>query len=827
MKASVRWIRALVPQLTASAASPVELAERFTAAGLEVEGIHEYGEASDACVVARVQSTRPHPTKSGLNLVTVDRGGGVPLEVVCGASNVPPAGGLVALAPLGARLAAKGVTIERRTIAGVTSEGMLCSESELGLSDGGGDEGILVLDPKTAEPGTPLSTAVPATRDTIFEIGLTPNRPDCLGHLGLAREVAALHGLRWAAPGPDAPGRAIQGSVDTYAKVVLEEPALCPHYAAAVVVDVTLGPSPAWLRYRLTSLGVRPISNVVDVTNLVLLEFGHPMHAFDLDRVRPATPGGVPTIVVRRAKQGEKLVTLDGVERSLVTDDLVICDGEGPVALAGIMGGGTSEIVKTTKRVLLECAYFDPRGVRRSSRRHGLHTESSHRFERGVDPGDVPEALTHAAALLTHLAGGAAVPGAIHALGQPIAPKSLAIRSRRLDQVLGVAVPFAEATAILERLGCTLVSSEAGVAELGIPSHRPDIAREIDLIEEVARVRGMAAIPTVLPAVRPSRDEGPRERILTRARRAGVEMGLSEAVTYAFVSRDALAKLGAPAPAVTLKNPLTEAQEVMRTSLLPGLLAALSHARRRGERDVRIFTAGSIFLARPGGEAEGDGLPEERLAFTALLAGDRPAYLARPEPVDAWDAKGVAPGLDRRETGLDADARAFAAADRPAHLHPRGAGRLSVASKGGAPVELGRFGPLHPDVLDRFDLGGSPLVVVEIDLAALAPLASEERRAAPIPRFPAATRDVALVVEEAVPAGEILDAVRAAAGALAEQVSLFDRFVGGAIPAGHHSLAFHVVYRAPDRTLTDAEVDAQHNAVVASVNKRFGATLRS
>jgi phenylalanyl-tRNA synthetase beta chain len=329
----------------------------------------------------------------------------------------------------------------------------------------------------------------------------------------------------------------------------------------------------------------------------------------------------------------------------------------------------------------------------------------------------------------------------------------------------------------------------------------------------------MDAIPTELPAVRPSRDEGPRERILAKATRAGVAMGLSEAVTYAFVSKGALAALGAPAPAVTLKNPLSTEQEVMRTSLLPGLVAALSHARRRGERDVRVFTAGALFLDRRADAV--DALPEERLAFAALLAGERPSYLSRPEPVDVWDGKGVAMGLVRRLTGLDGEARAFAAGDRPPHLHPRGAGRVAVEGQ-----DVGRFGLLHPDVASHFDLGASPIVVVEMDLGRLEPLAIDRRHASAIPRFPAATRDLALVVPDGVLAGDVLSAVRSAAGSLAEQVALFDRFTGGAIASGHQSLAFHVVYRAPDRTLTDAEVDARHAQVLADVNQRFGATLR-
>jgi phenylalanyl-tRNA synthetase beta chain len=811
MKASYHWIRALVPALTVS---PEQLASRFTMAGLEVEGVTPYGEAALECVVVRVLGKKPHPTKSSLTLVDVDRGAGERLEIVCGAGNVPEPGGLVVLAPLGAKLPAKGLTIERRTIAGTVSLGMLCSEAELGLTDDA--TGILVLPADTAEPGTPLATAVPAAHDSILEIALTPNRPDGLGHHGLAREAAALFDLPWSPPGPDAPRRAIQGKIDSYIKVDLQDPEKCPHYGAAVVVDVTPDASPLWLRYRLASLGVRPISNVVDVTNLVLLEYGHPMHAFDLDRVR----GEI--LVVRRANEGERLVTLDGSSHTLTEDDLVIADGEGPVALAGIMGGSTSEIRASTKRVVLECAYFEARGVRRAARRHGLHTESSHRFERGVDRGDLPDALTRATSLLTQLAGGAAVPGILHAIGTPVKNTVVRLRFSRLDQLLGTPVPHAEAEGILSRLGCVLLSSLDGVLELSIPTHRPDLAREVDLIEEVARVRGMDAIPTTLPRVLRSKDEAPREAILRRARAAGVELGLSEAITYSFVSRKELEALSAPLPAVVIKNPLSASQEVMRTSLLPGLLGALARARRHGERDVRLFTVGPLFLgdviaAAPASEE----LPNERLTFAAILSGERTGFLAQAEPIDVWDAKGLADGFLRRMTGSEAEVRAFPVGACPAHLHPRGAALVSADG-----AKVGSLGPLHPDVAPHFDLSEGAMVV-EIDLQAVGRLGVRHPRFAPIPRFPACTRDIAIVVHEGVLAGEVLDAVRSAAGVLAEHVSLFDRFTGGSIPKEHASLAFRVVYRAPDHTLTDAEVDAQHARVVAAVTRQFGATLRA
>ncbi|HEX8791699.1 MAG TPA: phenylalanine--tRNA ligase subunit beta [Polyangiaceae bacterium] len=805
MKASVRWLRELCPQLPDDAGA---IASRLTAAGLEVEGTEPFGLAAEACVIASVVSARPHPSRSGLRLVTVDRGG-AQQEVVCGAPNVPEPGGLVVLAPLGAHLPAKGVTIEKRSIAGVASEGMLCSESELGLGDDA--DGILVLPEGTAAPGAMLASAIPASRDTVLEIGLTPNRPDGLGHIGLAREAAALFEVPFVLANPEAPAKARTEDVGSLVAVTIEEPERCPHYGAAAVFDVTIAPSPLDVRWRLTSLGVRPISNVVDVTNLVMLESGHPLHAFDLERIHGKK------IVVRRAKEGEKLVTLDGVERTLTEDDLVICDGEGPVALAGVMGGGNSEIVDGTTRVLLECAYFDARGVRRAARRHGLHTESSHRFERGVDWGDTTWVLGRAAALVTKLAGGTPLEKTRIFEARALARRTVTLRHARIGGLLGVDVPHGDAEATLGRLGFACRASQPGMDVWEVPSHRPDVSREVDLVEEVARVRGFDAIPAELPAFKPSRDAGPVQALAKRARDAGVGMGLSEAITFSFAMTSELEALGAPAPVVTVRNPLGERGTVMRTSLLPGLLRALSHARRHGERQVRLFTVGALFLA----PAEGADMPDERMAFAALLAGDRPAWLSKPEAVDVWDAKGIAEGLVARMLRRDAAVQLAAADARPKHLHPRGASWIEVAGQ-----RVGSLGPLHPAVLDAFDLDDGA-VVVEVDLRALDEMGARPATFSPLPRFPASTRDMAVVVEDRVPAGEVERAVREAAGDLAEHVALFDRFTGGSVPAGHTSLALHVVYRAPDRTLTDAEVDQRHGQVVAEVGKRFGARLRT
>lgn len=851
MKASYRWLRALVPDLDAS---PAELADRLTRAGLEVEALTEYG-AGPKVVLARVQAIEPHPTRAKLRLVTVDRGGGT-LKVVCGAPNVPEAGGMVALAPIGTVLPAAGMTLEAREVGGVVSEGMLCSEIELGLTGASKNEldpGILVLPADAGAPGTPLSDAVPAAHDWILDIGVTPNRPDALGHIGLAREAAALFQVRFGPPGPDAPARAGSGAITQHVAVRVEDTQRCPHYGAAMVTDVTVGPSPAWLRYRLESLGIRSISNVVDVTNLVLLEFGHPMHAFDLDLVRGKL------IVARRARDGETLTTLDGVVRRLDPDDLVIADGEGPVALAGVMGGASSEIKESTRRVLLECAYFWPRGIRRSSRRHGLHTESSHRFERGVDYADVPDVLAHAASLLTALAGGTGVPGTILA-GVPFPARSaITLRQSRMNALLGVTIPLSDAVSVLTRLGCDAQAAQQG-EETGAsvpedqsswaalrragrepqesvaivpPTHRPDLEREVDLIEEVIRVRGLDEIPTVLPAIRP---QAPRSSELfpSEVRRAAVTIGLSEVVSFGFVSPKELEALGAPAAVVTLMNPLTEERSVMRTSLLPGLLEALRRARRHGELDVRLFTVGARFLARaPAEQGASSGDPDARLpdevpSFAAVLGGSRHRPLGKAEEVDVYDAKGIAVAIAGGVTRREVTVAHQPPSRRAPYLHPRAAGDVIVEGR-----VVGSFGSLHPDVVDRLDVGG-PCVIVELDLRALAAIGARTPRFRPIPTLPAATRDLALLVHDDVSAGEVAQAIRESALDLCESVELFDIFRGPTIQPDHRSLAFHVVYRDPKaatdpdraRTLTDVEVDQRHQAVIETVSKKLGATLR-
>ncbi len=814
MRVSYSWLKELLPDLDATAG---EVAARLTSLGLAVDGVIPFGASEDVRVVA-VRQVEPHPSRDKLRLVTVDVGNGREERIVCGAPNVPEPGGMVVLAPLGTHLPAIGLTIEARPIGGVPSAGMLCSEQELGLSESA--EGIVVFSPGSTAPGTRLVDYVPAARDTVFDLAITPNRPDALGHLGVARDLAASFGIPLSPPKSAEPRRTTALALNKLVTVEVDDLERCPIYAAAVVDDVTIGPSPDWLRYRLQALGIRSISNVVDITNLLLLEFGQPMHAFDHALVR----GG--RIVVRRAKPGEPFTTIDGVERKLDPDDLVIADAEGPTALAGVMGGIASEIRATTRRVLLECAYFTPRGVRRTSRRHGLSTEASYRYERGVDHGAIPAVLDRAKALLAELSGGAIVPGSIVVQGPPIPAPTVRLRSSRLDALLGTPVPFAEASAILGRLGFAVsAAKEPGALDAVVPSWRPDVSREVDLIEEVARVRGLDQIPTVLPATKPE-EPRPALRLERHLAREAVSLGLSEAITYSFVSEKDLALVHAEPAFVALRNPQTEDRQVMRTSLLPGLFDSLRRARRRGEQAVQLFSIGARFLAPERefsehalalskGDEDRGVLPEERPSFAAVLAGPRVGYLEPPKDVDVWDAKGLAVELVERLTGRTPEVALFSPTERPSHLHPRGAAVIAVG-----PIQLGSLGPLHPDVAEALDLGG-PAVVVELDLVALARLGHPTPVFHPIPRLPAVTRDVALIVPESVLAGDVERELRKAAGELCESVELFDVFTGGAVGEGRRSLAYRVVYRDPKattdpdaaRTLTDDEVERQHARV--------------
>jgi phenylalanyl-tRNA synthetase beta chain len=796
MKASHKWLRELVPALPND---PAIIKQTLTNAGLEVEGVHHFGAASASCIVVRVESFRPHPSRSGLRLVTVFDGSGT-REIVCGAPNVPEPGGLVVLAPLGTVLPAIGLTIAPRAIGGVTSEGMLCSEKELGLSEEG--EGILVFAPEFAAPGTRLADAGPSFEDWVYELSVTPNRPDALGHVGLARELCALLAIPFALAARYGAAPTTGGTEAIAVELTAAD--RCDHYAYALLSGAHNGPSPLDLRLRLQALGSRSISRLVDVTNEALLLFGHPVHAFDRKKIAG------DRIEVRRAKAGESIVCLDGVSRTLVEDDLVIADAAAAVAIAGVMGGQGSSVDGATTEVVLEVAAFDPRSVRRTGRRHAMHTDASHRFERGIDASDTDAVRAWCIDRMRALTGAALVGHGREGKGET-EPNQVTLRHERVELLTGAPVPWKEAQEILARLGFERLSGDSASALFAVPHHRPDCSREEDLIEEVMRVRGFDAIPAELPAIRPAREVDGRERFFRALREAAAGASLHEACCYALLSPEKLAAAKAPAAHVVLQNPLHSERSVLRTSLLPGLLDNVALARRKGERDARIFTVGRVFLP-------GDGaMPAEPMRFCAVLAGERAAWLTKSEPLTVWDALGLAEGVVDRALGLRVGAKP---ATHEA-LHPRASGDLFVGE-----VCVGRFGQLHPRVADAFEVGRETLVV-EFDVEALYALPARSEAIAPLPRFPANYRDVALVVPEAVAAGTLVEAIRVAAGDLAKDVVLFDRYRGAHIPEGHASLAFRVLYRHDERSLTDAEVDERHGAVLATVHERFGVAQRA
>jgi phenylalanyl-tRNA synthetase beta chain len=786
---------------------PLEAAEgadRLTAAGLEVEGLERLGGDFDGVVVAEVVAARPHPGADSLTLVEViDRAGGGATEVVCGAPNVPAPGGRVLWARPGATLPG-GMAIATRAIRGVESAGMLCSERELGAGDDA--DGIVVLD--AGDPGATLGAPAQAALglpDAVLDISVPANRPDCLGHLGVARELAALCRGRLALP-PVELAELTDAALAAEALVAvhIDDADACPRYSARVIDGVTVGPSPRWMQQRLRAVGVRPISNLVDVTNYVMFELGQPLHAFDFSRLTGAR------IAVRRAAAGERLVTLDEVERTLTPEDLLICDDGGPVALAGVMGGASTEVSGDTRRVLLECASFAPGVIRRAARRLGLHSEASHRFERGVDPELPALASARAARLIAELCGGRVAGGVVDAYVAPAKPRTVTIRASRASALTGVRLPRARIATLLGSLGLRVVpADDDDVLAVECPTFRTDLTREVDLIEEVLRLHGFDQVPTTLASTEaaPSGGGDPRGAL---ARQALTAAGYSEAITFGFTSPARIAALRlAPgdrrAAPVALQNPMTVEQSVMRTSLLPNLLAALARNASFGVEDVALFEIGSVFLARGAGE-----LPDEPSCVAGVLCGRRPGWLGPGDEVDFYDAKGAVERLLAALIGADR-AATFAATDQVPYMHPGVCATIALPDG----TVVGEVGEIHPET--RRALGVEARCFgFHLQLGALPAPGPAQMR--PVPRFPAVTRDLSFFVDEGVPAARVSELIAGAAEPLVERVTVLEDYRDPAhVPAGKKGMLWSITYRAPDRTLTDAEVDAAHEAIVAGL----------
>ncbi len=783
-----------------------ELLDRLTLAGLEIESVSRTRPDLSEIVVGEVVGAERHPDADRLSVCRVSLGGDETPTIVCGAPNVA-VGQKVAVARPGVKLP-DGTRIRKARIRGVESAGMICSARELGLGDE--HEGILVLDPRAA-PGSSLEAVLPPA-DTVVEVEITPNRGDWCSLLGLAREIRALFGgdLR---PPPTEPPEADEPT-SACVRISVEDGAGCHRYAGRVVRDVEVGPSPEWLVRRLEAAGLRSVNNVVDVTNLVLLEFGQPLHAFDLERLAERR------IEVRRARAGEKLRTLDGEVRELAEADLVIADGGGPVAVAGVMGGADSEVGPETRVVLLEGAHFAPTRIRRTARRLGLHTESSYRFERGVDPEGVRRAVDRAARLLAELAGGVVLRGAVEVLGDPPPQtEQILLDPGRVDRLLGTDLGPEAIAGLLERLGIRTARAPDGRLRCRPPSWRNDLHLPEDLAEEVARLHGYDRIPSTLPrGACPPAHSPRRVAVAERARDLLAAAGLLEAVTLSFYDPGDADRLGFPGDdprraLVELENPILRDERALRPTLLPALLRAARRNLDRQAPRVRLFEVARVFRARGPGE-----LPEERLAAAGVVAvaDGRGLWEPAPPPPIFFRAKGV---VERLLAGLELRGR-FARAEGEPWLHPGAGAEIRLA--GG---RIGAVGELHPAVSAAFGIE-VPCAAFELDLEAAVAREPAPPRFRPVSNQPAVRRDLALLVDREVAAADLAELIRRRGGEALVSVTVFDRYEGEGIPEGRVSLAFRLVFQRPDRTLTDAEVGAAVEEIVRGLEERFGAVLR-
>ena len=818
MRLPISWLQ----ELCDPGMEPRELAERLSMTGTEVERVTRLGAPSpEGFVVGHVLSAEQHPNADRLRVCEVDTGDGEPRTIVCGAPNVA-AGQTVAVALPGAVMP-DGTKLGQAKLRGVESRGMILSETEMELGDD--TAGIAVLEGAAGEAaaGTPLDSVLPIA-ETVLELEITPNRPDCLAVHGIAREVHAITGAPLAPAAWDEDADAAgDDDVHELASVRVEVPELCPRFTARAFVDVEIGPSPLWLKARLTAAGQRPINNVVDITNYVMLLTGQPLHAFDLDRV----PDG--EIIVRAAAEGERMTTLDGVERTLDAASVLICDRDGPSGIAGIMGGQVSEVSDTTTRVLLEAACWNGNNILRTSNRLALRSEASTRFEKGLHPEMTMRAQAVASWLLVDLCGARLVPGTIDVDAGGFEPRDVAVRPERIDGLLGMEIPPDRVAEYLGRLGFGVDGAGEGL-RVSVPADRHfDITREVDVIEEVARVHGLDEhLPVTLP-----RRRGPvgglerHQSLLRRAEDLLRDAGVDEAITWSFVEPGSARGLDpSHGGSVAIHNPLSEDQSVMRTDLLGGLLAAVAHNVARGADRVALFESGRVYLPeRPpaeGGVLDGrfpgirpSPVREPHRIGCVVSGPARPAsWREAPGAADFYEAKGLIELL-ARALGVELT---FAPASRP-YLHP---GRAAEVSLGGS--TLGWVGELHPGVLKR--IGSPAAAAFELDagpLLSAATVGIETYR--DVTSHPGIGEDIAVVADRSIPAAEIKQVVLEAGGELLHDASVFDVYEGEQVGPGRRSLALRLDFRAPDRTLSDSDVAPLREAIVTALDG-IGASLR-
>jgi phenylalanyl-tRNA synthetase beta chain len=829
MRAPINWLREYCsPELDTA-----QMADRLTMTGTKVEAIHRHGvDGLENFVVARVLSAEQHPDADRLSVCTVDAGEGQPRQIVCGAPNVA-AGQTVAVAKPGAVMP-DGTKLGKAKLRGVESDGMILAEDELAI--GTDHAGILELDVDGAVPGTPLAQVLDIATD-VLELEITSNRPDCLGVYGVARELHAATGAALAPePWSEDPGalggEAAAGgpTVAELASVAVECPDLCPRFTARAFADVEVGPSPLWLKERLSAAGQRPINNVVDITNYAMLLSGQPLHAFDLDRIA----GG--RLTVRRAREGEPVTTLDGQVRRLAADTVVIDDADGPTSIAGIMGGERSEVGERTTRVLMEVANWHGPSIHRASWALGLRSEASARFEKGLAPEQCMWAQALATQLMLELCGATLLPGTIDVCaprgGRDSKSQTIELRSRRVEQILGMPVAPARQAEILTALGFGVSGADSGAragadAVLAVrvpPQRRDDVTREADLIEEIARIDGLERLPATLPARRGAYGRlSSEQRLRRRAVDALVGRGLYEAVGWTFAAPTVHDRLRLPEDdprrrAPTLRNPLSGDLSQLRTTLLGSLLDVAAHNTARGMPDLRLFELGRVFALPDAGQpSPGETGVAEHVSLAVLLAGRlAPATWREHEPpaADFFAAKGVLEALGEA-LRLDFECEQ---APQP-FLHP---GRSAAVRCGG--VEVGWVGELHPLVAQEWDIDGA--AALELDLDAVLGRAARERGFLDVISYPALRQDLAVVLPSAVPAARAIELVRAAAGELLDAVEVFDVYTSEQIGADRRSLALSLSFRAGERTLTDADVVPLRERIVVALEE-LGGELRA
>jgi len=785
--------------------SSSDLANKLTMAGMEVKGVQVIGSDWENIVVGQIIAINPHPNADRLTLPTIDLGT-EQQTVVCGAPNLR-VGDKVAFAPVGAQLidghTGQAFRLKSATIRGVASSGMACSEKELGISDS--HEGIMVL-PVEAPVGTPLADYL---GDVIFDLDITPNRPDCLCVIGIAREIAAL--TRQSLSLPEVGYEEAVSSIDQQISVEIAAPDLCPRYCASLITGVKAGESPGWLQQRLLACGMRPISNIVDITNYVMLEYGQPLHAFDYEKIRGKK------IIVRRADGGEAVVTLDGVERSLSEDMLVIADTAGSVAIAGVMGGANSEVTQGTTSILLEAASFNPASIHYTGRRLQLPSEACMRFERGIRPELTLPALKRATQLIIQLAGGEAAKGMIDVYPGKRNQEPILLSTGKVKTVLGVEFSLDQIVDALTSLGFDCKKGDS-TSEVWVtaPYWRSDIHLAVDLVEEVARILGYDEIPTtMLSQPLPRQNPEPVLGLKQGAGRILTGYSFQEVITYSLTSLEMLNRL-LPEPhplepvPLRMANPMTTDREYLRPNLRANLLAAFSANRRHEDGGIRLFELGKVYLPRH------NDLPDEPEVLCSILGGSRlgKSWQDKDELLDFYDAKGVAESLLNQ---LNVEANFEEGRDEGLCLGKQ----MTIVVDGN---KLGVVGELHPKVLEAFEIS-EPVYLFEINLTALLPYTIGHKMFQPIPRFPAIIRDMALIVDTGITHQRVLEIITSFP--LVNQVALFDVYAGDQVPRGKKSLAYRITFQSPTHTLTDEEVNRVQQQILDKLSRELGATLRS